>query len=270
MATQREIKKRIRASKGIASVARALQVISANKIRRTQKLNENNSKYLDSLVEFTGGIEPKAVGGPEAKNVFLVFTPERGLCGSLPSQVTARFLDILKVNPGAAYIFIGKKGKNLTKFLKSPALAFFDFGMGNPTFAKTLPLSKLLGQQIKKDSLVNIYCVYPKFINFGRIEVALEKIYPLNFAGIERDHFRIDIEKEELLKSLELTFMKSYVYQKFLESFLSENAARMTAMTQASRNAKELSEELTHVLNQERQKQITTEILELKGGITNG
>lgn len=269
MPTQREIKKRVKASKSIASVARALQVISANKIRRTQKLNENNSVYLRSLTDFTGGIEPAEVKSFEKLSLFLVFTPERGLCGPLLNQVSSRFLGVLKINPEASYVFIGKKGRNLTKFLSDQALAVFDFGMGNPSFSRTLPISKLVVEEIKKNRLLNVYCLYPKFINFQKIDVTLEKIYPLHFGGITEDHFAVDVPKEELLGSLELTFVKNYIYQKYLESFLSENAARMTAMTQASSNAKELSEELTHVLNQERQKSITTEILELKGGINN-
>lgn len=267
MPTQREIKKRVKASKSIASVARALQVISANKIRRTQKLNENNLVYLDSLTDFTGSIEAAEIKSFESQSLFLIFTPERGLCGPLLNQISSRFLGVLKINPAAAYVFIGKKGRNLSKFLGSPALAVFDFGTGNPSFSKTLPISKLVTQEIKKNKLLNAYCLYPKFINFQKIDVTLEKIYPLHFGGIADDRFAVDVPKEELLENLELTFVKNYVYQKYLESFLSENAARMTAMTQASTNAKELSEELTHVLNQERQKSITTEILELKGGI---
>ena len=269
MATQREIKKRIKASKSIASVARALQVISANKIRRTQKLNENNSVYLTSLTDFTGSIEPTSVTSFEAQSLFLVFAPERGLCGPLLNQLSARFLEVLRINPQASYIFIGKKGRSLTKFLGRPALAIFDFGVGNPSFSKTLPVSRLITQEIKKHSLINVYCLYPKFVNFQKIDITLEKIYPLRFGGIAEDKFVIDIAKGEFLAGLEMTFVKNYVYQKFLESFLSENAARMTAMTQASGNAKELGEELTHVLNQERQKSITTEILELKGGVSS-
>lgn len=269
MPTQREIKKRVRASKSIASVARALQVISANKIRRSQKLNENNSIYLNSITDFTGVIETTQAKSFESQNLFLIFTPERGLCGPLFNQASLKFLGVLKINPEAFYVFVGKKARNLTKFLVSPPLAVFDFGMGNPSFSKTLPISKLILEQIKKNSSLNVYCLYPKFINLQKIDVVLEKLYPLHFTGIAEDRFTTDIPREELLANLALTLVKNYIYQKYLESFLSENAARMTAMTQASSNAKELSEELTHVLNQERQKSITTEILELKGGITN-
>lgn len=269
MPTQREIKKRVKASKSIASVARALQVISANKIRRTQKLNENNAVYLDSLADFTGRIEITSVRSFEKLSLFLIFTPERGLCGPLLNQIVSRFLGVLKINPAASYIFIGMKGRSLTKFLAGQALAIFDFGLGNPSFSKTLPISRLVLEEVKKNRSLNVYCLYPKFINIQKIDVTLEKIYPLHFGGIADDRLSLDISKEEILESLELTFVKNYVYQKYLESFLSENVARMTAMTQASGNAKELSKELTHVLNQERQKSITTEILELKGGINN-
>ena len=78
MPTQREIKKRVKASKSIASVARALQVISANKIRRTQKLNENNSVYLHSLTDFTGRIEAAEIKSFESQSLFLIFTERDG------------------------------------------------------------------------------------------------------------------------------------------------------------------------------------------------
>jgi len=270
MATQREIKKRIKASKSIASVARALQVISANKIRRVQKLNEGNSNYLESLTEFTGRVERGVTDAVGPESIFLIFAPERGLCGPLLNQVTTRFLDVLKVNPGASYILIGKKGRSLVKFLRNNPLAIFDFGQGHPTFSKTLPVSKLLGDEIGKSDSVRVYCVYPRFLSFQKLEVTLEKIYPLNLgvAGLEK--FTLDAEKEEFVKNLKLTYMRSYVYQKFLEAFLCENVARMLAMSQAGSNANDLSQDLTHVLNQERQKEITTEILELKGGLVNG
>jgi|GEM_PF-4937459 F-type H+-transporting ATPase subunit gamma len=269
MATQREIKKRIKASKGIASVARALQLISANKIRRAQRLHESNLIYLDSLMEFTGRVEKAETKVPSSLSLFLIFTPERGLCGSLLNQITAGFLGITKINPGALYIFVGKKGRGLTKYSAEKTLAIFDFGSGYPTFTKTLPISKLVMEEIKKNRALNIYCLYPKFVNIQKIDVTLESVYPMRFGGIGQDRLVTDLPREEIMTSLELTFVKNYVYQKYVESFLSENAARMVAMTQASRNAVELGGELTHVLNQERQKSITTEILELKGGINN-
>lgn len=272
MATQREIKRRIRASKGIASVARALQVISANKVRRAQKLNENNRRYLESLAGLNSDpARPPARQGSDdlRSGIFIVFVPERGLCGPLLNKITVRFLDLVKINPQAEYVFVGHKGKKMAKFLKNGALAFFEFGSGQPTFSKTLSLSKLITEKLIKDPQIQLYGLYTKFINFQDLSVNLDKIYPLSFEKSIEDKFKLDVAKEDLLQSLEIIFMKSSIYQKFLEAYMSENAARLTAMTQASQNARELSRELTHVLNQERQKAITTEILELKGGVVN-
>lgn len=248
-------------------MARALQVISANKVRRAQQLNENNRRYLESLADLSGVRLAQEIENFKEKVFFLIFVPERGLCGPLLNKITVRFLDLVKINPQAEYIFVGHKGKKLARFLKNGALAFFEFGSGGPTFSKTLGLAKLIMEKIKKEPEIQLYGLYTKFINFADLSVTLDKIYPLSFEKLIEDKFKLDVVKEELLQNLEIVFMKSSVYQKFLDAYMSENAARLTAMTQASQNAQELSQELTHVLNQERQKAITTEILELKGGV---
>ena len=171
------------------------------------------------------------------------------------------------LGPETEYILVSRKASTWEKYINRKALAFFDFGLNLPTFRKVRPLARLVINKVTEVPEASVCVLYPKFYSFQRVESAYEFLYPLKTKGSLTEEFLTDEEPERIKRDLDLYYLEAVIYQKVLEAYLSENAARMVAMLKASQNAQELNEDLTLVYNKQRQKEVTTEILELKGGV---
>ena len=269
MPTLREFKKRIRASKNIASITKAMQLISVNKVRKSQETTRRNTIYVENLQEMRGtGSSDSNLG--IFKNFVLVLAPQRGLCGSLVNNLAADLYRKAKLlGPETDYILVGRKAYLWEKYINRKALAFFDFGLSLPTFSKVRPLTRLVVAKVLESQKASVCILYPKFYSFQKVESTYEPLYPLKTPGSLPEDFLTDEDPNRITRDLDLYYLEGIIYQKVLEAYLSENAARMVAMLKASQNAQELNQDLTLIYNKQRQKEVTTEIIELKGGVAS-
>ncbi len=221
------------------------------------------------------GTHPLLSDRPNKKNVILIaLTSDRGLCGALNSSVVRMAQRFVVDHEGLFeridIAVIGKKGFEglsrlgylITKRYEPPEKVY------DLAFAKSVAeemCNEFLGHEYDA-----VYLVYNQFKSAITQEVVVEQLLPVIRATEEIKEQPVDFIYEpsqiELLDALVPRHFATRLYQAFLESFASEQGARMTAMDSATRNAKEMTNKLTLQYNRARQAAITKELMEIIGG----
>lgn len=286
MASLRETKNRIRSVKNTEKITKAMKMVAASKLKKAQesvvKPRPFSNKLLSLIMDLADRVElanfephPLLLDRPQKKNVMvLALTSDRGLCGALNSSVvrmTQRFVfDHEEEFERIMIASIGKKGfEGLSRLGLSivkryePRGKIYDFYLAK-AIAEEL-CEKFLAKEIDA-----VFLIYNKFKSAITQEVVSEQLLPVVRRPKDATHMPIDFiyepRQEEILSSLVPRHFASRLYQSFLESFASEQGARMTAMDNATRNAKEMTDRLTLQYNRARQAAITKELMEIIGG----
>jgi F-type H+-transporting ATPase subunit gamma len=290
MASAREMRLRIKSVKNISQVTRALETVSASKVRKavnavmaTRSYATKAWQVLKHVAEQPGrdSLHPLLTSRPVVKNTLaVVVTGDRGLAGAYNSNVirfTAQKFDGYSVP--VKYIAIGRKGRDLLFRRRKDVLAEFSNLPAAPSFEDVSAIGRLVVQEYEKGNVDEVFLVYTDFINMARQAATVKKLLPLELesGGLVEDfnqktgsttHAAYEYEPDgrELLDAIIPRFTALQVYQAILESQASEHAARMIAMRNATDNAKELVGALQLVYNKVRQQTITNDILDIVGG----
>lgn len=286
MATLRETKNRIRSVKNTEKITKAMKMVAASKLKRAQeavvKPRPFSNKLLELVMDLAERVElanlephPLLLDRPQKKNVMvLALTSDRGLCGALNSSVvrmTQRFVfDHEEEFSNIMISSIGKKGfEGLSRLgltivkRYEPHGKVYDFSL-----AKAIAVE--LCEKFLSHEVDAVYLVYNQFKSAITQQVVTEQLLPVARRSMDKKSMPVDFiyepAQEELLSSLVPRHFASRLYQSFLESFASEQGARMTAMDNATRNAKEMTDRLTLQYNRARQAAITKELMEIIGG----
>ena len=280
MADIRLIRRRIRAVQGIAKITRAMEMIATSKMRRTQERDLAGRPYSEKIHQVisdlaalpqTGDLlHPLLQRRPVNKIAVVHITPDRGLCGGLPTSInrlTARF--ILEQPMPVSLITVGRKGRDFIRRHHRDIRAEFTNLGDRPDLLDTLPISRIIIDDYTNGVVDVVYLAYVRFISTMVQRPILEQILPVEPAVIPTaqnvDYIyepRADVVLGELLPR----FVEMQVYHAILESIASEQSARMVAMRNATDNAKELISDLTLMYNKARQESITRELLDITGG----
>lgn len=163
---------------------------------------------------------------------------------------------------------MGKKANGGARLIGGEVIASFDFGTTLPSYDAVYPVMSLIDEYFLSKKVSEVYVLNSNFNSvFSQIPV-IKKILPVQFENEEGKSIQAVFEPSasELLPGLIRHYLEMSIYQAFLESYLSEQAARMLAMQNATDNAKEIIEELKLLYNKSRQEKITNEILDISGG----
>jgi F-type H+-transporting ATPase subunit gamma len=267
------IKRRIRSAKNIAQVARAMEMISASKIKKTQKIAEDRKPHNDNLVRLTRTISTIAhnyrISHPyfqKNSSIFklvVVISPDKGLCGALIANLFKKLAEI--DSPDNRYILIGKKAQSFAKKLRGETVAVFPFGTRAPTFFQVREIVKIIDEFYLSQKVSSVEVVFSEFISIFNQKPNQKQILPI----LQLKEEIVDVEyilepnPKEILTVLLPHYLEVIVYDVLLSSYVSEQAARMIAMQNAKNNAKEVEAYLTLLYNKARQEKITNEILDL-------
>ncbi len=284
MPSTREIRRRIRSVRNLAQITRAMEMVSASKMRRAQRNVLATRPYADrlrdvmsSLMEGTGGshkgtlLEVRA----EVKNVALILiTPDRGLAGSLVANIlrrTARFIiDEKAKGRNVKVLAIGKKGRDFLNRSGQDLLAEVTKLGDYPKLADILGVSTNVIQGFLKGDFDEAYIVYSQFVNTLVQRPAVRRILPVeadeSAPASASSNFNYEPDEDVVLKDLLPRFAEVQIYQALLEAIASEHSARMVAMRNATDNAKDLRRELSLTYNKTRQANITKEVSEIASG----
>ncbi len=283
MATAREVRLRIRSVKNIAQVTRALQTISASRVRKAQEAVLNSRPYAHKALEILQHlsaipegehVHPLLAKSPqERRSLVILITSDRGLAGAYNTNVLRIALE--QFNQDESFLAIGRKGRDLLVRLGKNLVGEFSNLPPEPSFIDVSAIGQLAIEEFNKDEFDRVFLVYTDYINLLRQEPTIKQFLPLELEMVEK---RPEVDEKprasyiyepgqfELIDLVLVRFIQLQLYEGYLESLASEHAARMVAMQNATDNALDLSAALTLEYNKARQLAVTSDILDIVGG----
>ena len=289
MANAREVKLRIRSVKNISQVTRALQAVSASRVRKAMDAMYRTRPYATKawqvLKHIAGqpgreSLHALLMGLTEVKSVIvLMVSGDRGLAGPYNTNILRFTQQKFSDYPvPVRYISIGRKGSELLHRLGKTVLAQFSDLPAEPSFPDVSAIGRLAVNEFLAGRADEVYLVYTDFVNMARQDPTVKKLLPLEIeaeglvqAGFGATNgpsaaYIYEPGQTEILDEIIPRFTALQVYQAVLESIASEHAARMVAMKNATDNASELAGLLQLEYNKVRQLAITSDILDIVGG----
>ena len=284
MASTREIRRRIRSVKNTGKITKAMEMVSASKMRRAQRNTEATQPYAQRMRDVMGELGSRAGGGgishplltqrPNIQKLALVMiTPDRGLCGGLVSnlnRMASRFiLEQRQAGRSVEVLTLGKKGRDFASRTRLPLVAEVT-GLGDsPKLVDILPIGTNVINGFSEGRFDEVQVIYTSFVNSLVQRVQMRRLLPLeqieSSSGSRLD-YTYEPDREALLNTLLPRFVEVQLYAMILESIASEHSARMVAMRNATDNAKDLVRDLTLSMNKARQASITKELAEISAG----
>lgn len=290
MASAREMRLRIRSVKNIAQVTRALETVSASKVRRsisavtaTRPYAEKAWKVLVHLARQPGhtSLHPLLTERKEIHNILVVLiSSDRGLAGAYNVNIIRHALmHFEKSECPVSYVTVGRKGRDLIMRRRKNVIAEFSDIPAAPTFANVSAIGHLAVDEFMNEKADQVYLVYTDFRTMSTQNLVVRKLLPLevDFEEAEGEAFNVthhqsnavfsyEPDQNEILNEIVPRFTELQIYQAILSSQASEHAARMMAMRNATDNARDLIGILQLDYNKARQQTITSEMLDIVGG----
>jgi F-type H+-transporting ATPase subunit gamma len=167
-------------------------------------------------------------------------------------------------------VAVGNKGIDFMHRSRREILAEFSKMNDRPTFMDTLPISHIIIDDYTNGTIDQVYLAYTRFVNTVVQTPTIEQILPVQPAELpetESIEYIYEPDPRFVLGALLPRFIEMKIYQALVEAIASEHSARMIAMRNATENANEIIEHLTLTLNKARQEMITTELLDITGGV---
>jgi F-type H+-transporting ATPase subunit gamma len=280
---------RIQSVKNLSQVTKALETVSASRVRRatqrveaTRPYSEKAWKVLQHLARQPGraSLHPLLTERDEVRNILVMMvTSDRGLAGAYNVNVLRQTLiEFGQSEVPVRFIAVGRKGRDMLVRRRKQLEADFSHLPDPPSFLDVSSIGRLMVDDYLSGKFDQVFMVYTNFVNMLRQEPVVRKLLPLDFRflsesehGLEGTHrsssvFTYEPSHEELLDQIVPRFTALQVYQAILSSFASEHAARMVAMRNATDNASELITALRLEYNKVRQNIITNDMLDIAGG----
>ncbi len=283
MAGGREIKTKIKSVQNTRKVTRALEMVSASKIRKAQDRMKSSRPYARAMKQVIGHLaqanseyrHPFLVEREEVKRVgYIIVSSDRGLAGGLNNNLFRKVLaDVRQWQDKGAdvdVVTIGQKASTFFRRIKVDMLASVTHLGDVPRLDQLIGVIKVMLDAYESGKVDRVYLVYNDFVNTMTQRAAFDQLLPLaatESLGTRHDwDYIYEPDAQTVLEHVLTRYIESLVYQAVLENVASEHAARMVAMKAASDNASKLIDTLNLVYNKARQAAITQEISEIVGG----
>lgn len=282
MANTIQLKRRIKTAQTVSKTTRAMQMIAASKLKRAQEAALSSRPYIEKLThmsqELTQKLQKKDFhpymqeSGESKKTLLLVFSPDKGLCGGLITNLLKEYLQFYK-DENIILVTLGKKVEHTVAKSQNTLLASFPFGNTLPKFESVFPLIQIIEDYYLTKKVDSVKILYSRFASFFTQIPTVTTLLPvkinteesLDKKGTDRiEPFELfEPGTQEIIPSLLKHYIEMVLYQHLLENYVSEQAARMLAMQNATNNAKDIISDLTLEYNKARQERITNEILDI-------
>ncbi|GAB3097295.1 F0F1 ATP synthase subunit gamma [Lysobacter terrae] len=283
MAGGREIKTKIKSVQNTRKVTRALEMVSASKIRKAQDRMKSSRPYARAMKQVIGHLaqantdyqHPYLVGRKETKRVgYLIVSSDRGLAGGLNNNMFRKLLgEIRKWQEQGVevdVVTIGQKASVFFRRVKVSMLATVTHLGDTPRLEQLVGVIKAMTDAYTEGKVDKVFLAYNDFVNTMVQRATFDQLLPVPPAEAQVAHHDWDYiyepNEKTVLDHVLTRYIESVVYQAVLENLASEHAARMVAMKSASDNATKLIGTLQLVYNKARQAAITQEISEIVGG----
>lgn len=269
------IRRRIKSAKNIAQITRAMQMVSASKMKRAQETALSSRPFTDKLVEIMRRVSSGEISHPLAQDrpvktvLNILVSTTKGLCGGLNVNLYRNFSEFAS-DQGMVSLkvaTIGNKAKWVLPNVETELIARFNTLGERVTFEESRAVSKFAMEQFVSGAVDAVYITYPKFISTLVSTITSLKLLPLGDKHLDpllgTTDYVVEPDRAELINTLLPYQVEMTVYQTLLESRAAEHSARMVAMKSAYDNATDLIGNLTLDYNQARQSQVTSELLDV-------
>ena len=283
MPTIREIRRRRGSVQSTAKITKAMELVAASKMRRAQQralagrpYAERMNWVLADLAETIAHMDQETLHPllrrREMKSVGIVLiTPQRGLCGGLPTNINRRTSAlVLELGVPAKLIAVGRKGLDFFRRSNVQIRADFTTLGDSPEYMDVLPIARTVIDDYLAGEYDEVLIVYPYFVNTMAQEPRVLQILPVEppeEASTAAVDYLYEPSREAVLADLLPRYIEMQIYEAILEGIASEQSARMVAMRNATDAAEEMIQDLTLTYNKARQEQITKELLDIVGGV---
>ena len=279
MANLKNLSERIKSVTSIQQVTKAMKMVAAAKVKKAQDKMEISRPYARNTQELICRILPQVrstdISLVEKRNVnnigMIIVTSDRGFAGSFNSSVIRLAeKEIEKIGKDKVQLFcLGKKASEyFSKRDYNVKETFFDFWK-DMSYDTASDISKTFISAFENQDIDEVHVIYNRFRTLASQDLIMEKVLPVDFSvdyNITNYNYDYEPGQKEIVSTLIPKHINVQMWQQLLESYSSEEAARMIAMDNATENAKEIIKELKLEFNKARQAAITTEMLEIVGG----
>lgn len=278
MATLRQLRTRVSSVKNIQRVTNAMKLVAAAKMRKAQEAIVAARPYarqLDRILQrLTQSLEsqhPLLTDRPVQRVAVAVVTADRGLCGAFNSNVCRLAQAELRQHPEVDLITVGRKGRDYFRRRGHTSVLHHADVFKPLTFSRALHVSQDLTQRFLSGQVDRVLLVFSEFKSVANQRPLVEQLLPVvpKPAVVEEGKpldYIFEPEPERLLDALVPLHVNFQVWRALLECSAGEQAARMTAMDNATKNAGDLIDGLVRQMNKKRQTSITLELMDIIGG----
>jgi F-type H+-transporting ATPase subunit gamma len=281
MPSLKAIRRRIASVKSTQQITKAMKMVAAAKLRRSQTAIVEARPYARKLLEVLSELAARAGGEEvhpllarrEERRVLMgVLTSDRGLCGAFNTNICRRAERFFQEKKGAgievSFAVVGRKGKDYLTRRQYPVRRYHAGVFGDLRYQRAEEIGAAIVEEYAASDLDAVYLVYNEFKSVVSQRVAVEKLLPIEpMKEIDNPvDFIYEPGKPELLSFVLPKYVAAQIWRALLESVASEHGARMSAMEAATTNAAEMIEKLTLSYNRARQAAITKELMEIVGG----
>ncbi len=283
MPNLKEVKTRIKSVKNIEQITKAMQMVAAAKVRRVQErvtafrpYSERIEDVFKNLVSRMGGedVNEPLLKSRDIKIIGLVVvTSDKGLCGSFNSNLI-RFAnaEIKKYEQQGYKVklwLIGNKSFGAYKYTNTEIIDKYSQLPQIPSYNEARLIKESLLESFLNNKVDKVIFAYTRFISMMQFKPTILELLPVKepeTSSTTMAQYVFEPDAGTMISSILPQYIENQIYRALLESAASELASRMTAMSSASKNAKEMIGSLSLVYNKARQAAITKEILEVVGG----
>ena len=279
MPSLRTIRRRIVSTKGIQKITKAMQTVAAVRLRRSQERLLSARPYARKIDEILKNLaaqtqerhHPFLTPRDVHASALVVITADRGFCGSFNANVVRRAISICKeTNPAPALICIGRKGAETLRRQRVTMLSDHTNLFQTLQYDDAVTIADNLMDLYRSGQVDRVDILDNEFKSIGQQSLVIDQLLPVVPQELNEDQFfsgyLYEPSQAALLEDLIPQHFRFQVWRALLESSAAEEAARMLAMDNATRNAGDLIDELTLTANKVRQTTITSELMDIVGG----
>ena len=293
MANLKDIQRKIKSVSGTQKTTRAMKLVSAAKLRRTEELAKRSKVYAAKLTmllaDITSKIQHYKIGGLDDHRVFakndspemvdiIFITADKGLCGGFNIQTlkaVSSLLRTLKEDKVKVRLKgVGKKGVEYFKY-NGVELVTEEIGLSaKPDYKSAAEFIQSSIKDFSEGKTDRVMLLHNGYVNVITQEMKVDQLLPIDVSGMphhdDEEISLLDIEAKDETKMLEdlvARYVEYSMYYALIDSLAAEHSARMQAMDAATNNAKELVKDLKVKFNKARQESITTELIEIISGV---
>ncbi|PTM56751.1 ATP synthase F1 subunit gamma [Desmospora activa] len=283
MQNMRDIKRQIGSFKNMRQITKAMEMVAAAKLRRSQEAAESSRPYVEKLRDVIASVSgaaedvshPMLVSRPVKKTAYLVITSDRGLAGGFNANLLRQLVRTLNERHQSqdeyGIFIVGRKGRDFLQRRNFPIIAEVTGVPDSPEFSDIKTIASKAVEQYAEETFDELYLVYNEFINPVTQRPVEKRLLPLSDlkegeSSTGNSFYEYEPSAEEVLSVLLPRYAETLVYSALLESKASEFGARMSAMSNATDNANDLIDSLTLQYNRARQASITQELSEIVAG----